>query len=154
MIGDPRQRPLPLFFEAPAERRAAPGTYDFDRDVRMLLSATLNRCGKNRAAVAAEMTLLIHGKGAQEITKVMLDKWCAHDGPRFPMAYLPAFVKATDDPQIIDDYAKLMGRRALNREQAQLAEYGALELQKRHATQRQKELGAGLPFSLLKGREA
>lgn len=149
MIGDPRQRQLSLFFEAPSKRPPTPGGYDFDREIRALLSAALRRSEKNRAAIAVEMTILIHGKGADEITKVMLDRWCAHDGPRFPMAFLPAFIQAVDDPRIIDEYAKLMGYRALNREQARLAEYGALELQKRDAAARQKELGGSLSVTLL-----
>lgn len=149
MTSDPRQRFLPLLFPAPAARRPAPAAYDFDSEVRGLISGALRRCAKDRNTIALEMTIIVHGKGADEITKVMLDRWCAHDGPRFPLSFLPALIQVTGDEALLDSFAKLMGYRALDREQARLAEFGALELQRRDVAHRLKRVGGQLSADLL-----
>lgn len=140
---NPNQLTLDRFFEIPKTTAPAPGSLDISSQLRNSLKRAIRECGKDRIFIAAEMTALVFGDaGDGEITKSQLDSWTApsRDGWRFPLEYLPAFVKATAAFWLLDDLAGFVGCKVLMGEQAALAEVGALVMQQEKLEGRMHQL--------------
>lgn len=142
---DPRQSSFPGFFEVPRAAESAPGAFDFDGRLRRLLNDAVKRCDKSRAVIAAEMTDLVFGDaGEGEITKAQLDSWTAPSRGewRFPLCYLPAFIKVTGAVDLLDAMAALVGCKVLAGEAVIDAELGRIDRQIAQLNERRKTIKA------------
>lgn len=128
---DTRQLTLDAMFMAPAPApRKDAGGLDVSLRVREELADTLSRAKErsggamDRYAVAAEMSRLT----GRDFSKHMLDRCTAPSAEdwRFPLEALPALTQATGDYRLLDLIAEACGCRVLRKEEAWLAEYGAL----------------------------
>lgn len=139
----PDQLSLDRYFEVERRPEPTPGALDYDARVRNLLSTAIKESDRSRAEIAAAMTDLVYGDaGEGEITKAQLDSWTAPSRAdwRFPLAYLPAFVKATNAHWLLDTIAESVGCKVLVGAEAVMAQVGALELQERHIKGRKAAL--------------
>ena len=119
-----------LFRSVPREPEPVPGAFDFDLQLRNLLNRAIKESPKSRAEIAAAMTDLVFGDaGDGEITKVQLDSWTAPSRGdwRFPLCYLPAFVKAADAVWLLDKVAAMVGCKVLVGSEALDAELGRIQ---------------------------
>lgn len=126
----PRQLNFDGYFEVPREPEPTAGSFGFDLELRNLLARAIKECPKSRAAIAAAMTDLVFGDaGDGEITKAQIDSWTApsHGEWRFPLCYLPAFVKATDSVWLLDRIAGRLGCKVLAGGQIMDAQIGAVD---------------------------
>lgn len=146
----PEQR---SFFDAAPE--ALP-LAEFGPQVRMLLAETLATArdvrGLDRFAVAAEMSRLMgDDSDGREITKRMLDNWCAPSALdwRFPLEALPLLIRATGDTRLLTLAASACGQKVVPPEAAMLGELMVLEMQERDLRQRKKALEKRLPKGAL-----
>lgn len=151
------RRPAPAeqrsFFDAPQEVLPLP---EFGQQVRMVLAETLATArevrGMDRFAVAAEMSRLMGDDGdAREMTKRMLDNYCAPSGLdwRFPLEALPLLVRATGDARLLTLTASACGQKVVPAEAAMLGELMLLEMQERDIRQQKKALEKRLPKGAL-----
>ena len=139
----PDQLSLDRFFEIPKTQDPVAGSLDISSQLRNALKTAITQSGKDRIYIAAEMTDLIFGEaGEGEVTKSQLDSWTApsRDGWRFPLEYLPAFVRATSAYWLLDLVAGFVGCKVLMGEQAALAEVGALEMQREKLEDRMRRI--------------
>jgi hypothetical protein len=142
---DDRQMKLGLteaLQEVPAPE-PAPGSANFDLELRALLSKALKQTTKSRAQVAADMTDLIYGDtDAGSITAAQLNSWTAgsHENWRFPAAFLPAFLIATGATFVLERLADKCGCQILVGEEAVLAEAAALRAVAQNAQKRLDQL--------------
>ncbi len=94
------------------------------------------------------MTMLL---GADEdgfrVTKAILDAFTAPSRGdwKFPLLYLPAFIKATGAVWLLDLIAEKCGCKMLVGEEALLAKWGALELQEQRIRTEKARLRKALP---------
>lgn len=140
----------PSFFDAvPAE--PIPLT-DFGQQVRTVLAETLasarDQRGLDRHAVAAEMNRLGgDGLDGREVTKRMLDNWCAPSAAdaRMPLEALPLLHHATGDGRLLTLLNTACGQKALPAEAAALGELMVIAMQKRELAERERELARRLP---------
>ncbi|MBX9750465.1 MAG: hypothetical protein K5Q68_12845 [Roseococcus sp.] len=146
----PEQR---SFFDAVPEALPA---REFGQQVRMVLTETLATArevrGLDRFAVAAEMSRLMGDDSeGREITKRMLDNYCAPSGTdwRFPLEALPLLCRATGDTRLLTLTAQACGMKALPAEAAALGELMLLEMQERELRERKRELQGRLPKGAL-----
>jgi hypothetical protein len=103
---DPQQPDLLTHFEAqPPPTRV--GSFDIDSELRHALSRALKDCDLSRYEVAAAISELV-GAG---VSKHMLDAYTAesHEGHKFPVQYLPAFVAVTGAAWVLDLIARKCG---------------------------------------------
>ncbi|MBX9752283.1 MAG: hypothetical protein K5Q68_22025 [Roseococcus sp.] len=142
----PEQR---SFFDAAPE--ALP-LHEFGQQVRTLLAETLATAreahGLDRFAVAAEMSRLMgEDSDGREVTKRMLDNYCAPSGTdwRFPLEALPLLCRATGDTRLLTLTVQACGMKALPAEAAALGELMLLEMQERELRERKKALEKRLP---------
>lgn len=149
MSTDPRQ---PSFFEIPKPPVAGPESLNVEADLRASLARAIQECAKGRPQIAAEMTVLLFGEAAEkgEVTVHMLNAWTApsRDAWRFPLGFLPAFVRVTGATWLLDWVAELCGCRVMVGDEALLAELGAIALVERHYGKRRRAIERALPASL------
>lgn len=146
----PEQR---SFFDAQPE--ALP-LAEFGQQVRTVLAETLagarDARGLDRFAVAAEMSRLMgDDSSGREMTKRMLDNYCAPSGTdwRFPLEALPLLIRATGDTRLLTLTASACGQKVVPAEAAMLGELMVLEMQERDLRQRKKALEKRLPKGAL-----
>lgn len=156
--GDRRQLSMDGYFTVPREPSPTPAAFDFDAQLRNLITRAIKESEKSRAETAAAMTDLIFGDaGDGEITKAQIDSWTAPSRTdwRFPLCYLPALIQATGAVWLLDRIAQMVGCKVLIGEQALLAQWGALEIQdqkiKADKQRLKKLLGADAAERLLAG---
>lgn len=125
-------------FEVPVPHEPLPGAFDFNKQLRALISKVLKECPKDRHEVAAVMSRLT----GQNITKYSLDSWTAEsrEGWRFPLEYLPAFEVAAETHQITAWLVNIRGGRLLIGKEALEAELGKIGRQKQELMQKERAL--------------
>lgn len=118
------------------ESQVDAGSLNIDIQVRELVSLSLKQTRLSRYEVAGKMSELL----GKEITKAMIDSWSAEskENHRFPLAYLPAFCKATGSRELVRFIADKCGGFYIESEEALLTELGRIEQQKKelHAKER------------------
>lgn len=102
---------------------------NIDTTVRRLINAAIDRCGKTRHEIAAEMSKSL----GVTVTKAMLDGWVSEHKRRlrFPVAFVEAFCRATGDDQLQRFSLGRRLRRALVVGEGELAKMEVRRLQRR-----------------------
>ncbi len=115
-----------------------PGRLDIDATLRELITRSLKASALSRYEVAAKMSLLL----GREITKSQLDSWSAEskDGHRFPLAYLPAFVAATGDREIVALLCRKANGHFIEGTDAIRLELGRIEEQKKDLQRKERAI--------------
>ncbi|WP_119301102.1 hypothetical protein [Dongia deserti] len=132
---DPRQATL---FDGDSSTVAS-GSLSFDREWRAALNQAIEECGFGRGNIATEMERLLGNDPDYPVSVALLNAWTAASKTdyRFPLIYLPAFVRATGATWLLDRLASKCGRVVVDDEMAQLAQARHEELQ---AVERRKQL--------------
>jgi hypothetical protein len=122
---DPRQVGL---FEG-TSATAACGSLNFDAEWRAALNRAIDECGFGRGNIAIEMERLLGGDPNYPVSVALLNAWTAPSKTdyRFPLTYLPAFIRATGAVWLLDVLAGKCGRVTLTGEEEQLVEIGRLQ---------------------------
>lgn len=120
---------------------AQTGTLNIAQAIRDTISETLKKSALSRFQVAGEMSNLT----GKEISKTMLDSWSAEsrEDHRFPLEYMPAFCKATNDMALLRLICGKCGGSYIEGQDALRLEYGrTIELEKKLARKKRaiKEL--------------
>lgn len=127
-------------FEIPTPVEPRPGSLNFNKELRRLLSDLLKKTPPSvtREVVAARMSELT----GDTVTKHMIDAWTAEsrEGWRFPLEYAPAFEVAVETTGLLAWFAQVRGGKALIGKDALDAEIGKLERWKEEANQEIKRL--------------
>lgn len=115
----------------------APGALDWDSTLRTMVTEAISRTGRSREQIADEMTFLT----GRNITALMLNAWTADskDQHRFPLAFLPAFCKATESYTLITHLAEMFELKVASAEQLELAALAERLIEKERT---QRELDA------------
>lgn len=117
---DPRQASL---FDASSTTPAGTGR-DLDLEWRAWLNEAIKQCPRSRAEIAAEIKRLIGDDPDYPISVALLNAWTAASKTdyRFPLIYLPAFIRATGADWLLERLASKLGRAVVTPDDAQLAE--------------------------------
>jgi hypothetical protein len=116
----------------------APGCLNIDAQIRGLVTQALKQTSLSRYEVAGKMSELI----GKEITKAMIDSWSAEskENHRFPLAYLPAFCRATGSREILRFLADKCGGFYIESAEALYTELGRIEQQKKELLEKEKTI--------------
>jgi hypothetical protein len=122
---DPRQAGL---FDG-ASATAACGSLQFDAEWRAALNKAIDECGFGRGNIAIEMERLLGGDPSYPVSVALLNAWTAPSKTdyRFPLTYLPAFIRATGATWLLDVLAGKCGCVTLTGEEQHLVEIGRLQ---------------------------
>ncbi|WP_119304997.1 hypothetical protein [Dongia deserti] len=117
---DPRQATL---FDSDSSTVAS-GSLNFDREWRAALNQAIEECGFGRANIATEMERLLGNDPDYPVSVALLNAWTAASKTdyRFPLIYLPAFVRATGAMWLLDRLASKCGRAIVDDELATIAQ--------------------------------
>jgi hypothetical protein len=117
---DPRQASL---FDSDSSTVAS-GSLNFDREWRAALNEAIDSSGKGRAQIAAEMERLIGADPDYPISVALLNAWTAASRTdyRFPLIYLPAFVRATGALWMLDRLVSKCGLATVDPELAMIGQ--------------------------------
>lgn len=118
------------------------GSLNFDREWRAALNQAIEECGFGRGNIAIEMERLLGNDPDYPVSVAMLNAWTAASKTdyRFPLTYLPAFIRATGAIWLIDVIAGKCGRVTLTNDEQQLVEIGRLQVRQRSDARRLKHL--------------
>ncbi|MBE7415118.1 MAG: hypothetical protein HS130_07790 [Deltaproteobacteria bacterium] len=122
--------------ERKKEDRTIAGSFSMEHRLNALLSKALKHCPLSRELVAGRMSELT----GEEITKTTIDAWTASSKAkhRFPAKYLPAFIEATGDREILKVMAEMTGCYLVEGEDALLTELGRIEKTKEELAKKEK----------------
>ncbi|WKZ32957.1 MAG: hypothetical protein QY316_00695 [Thermodesulfobacteriota bacterium] len=122
--------------ERKKEDRTIAGSFSMEHRLNALLSKALKHCPLSRELVAGKMSELT----GEEITKTTIDAWTASSKAkhRFPAKYLPAFIEATGDREILKVMAEMTGCYLVEGEDALLTELGRIEKTKEELAKKEK----------------
>lgn len=114
-----------------AKTAPIPGSLNIRQQIIAALKYALRHAGKSREVVADEMTLYT----GETITEEMISAWVAPSKPkhRFPLEYLPAFRRATDNLDALNVTSQACGAFTLRGPDALRADIRKLD-EKRQAT--------------------
>ncbi|MCM0018538.1 MAG: hypothetical protein NBV67_00940 [Tagaea sp.] len=123
---DPRQ--IMLGFDADNAPVPAPGSLNWDGELRAALGEAIKRSEKSRAEIAAEMETLLGNDPNFPIGVSTIDAWTAPSRTdwRFPLLYLPAFVQATGATWLLARVAGKSGHKIVAGKAAIAAELGSV----------------------------
>jgi hypothetical protein len=129
---DARQLALDGFFEVPKPIDPAPGSQNFDHELRGALHKAIKDSPLPREEIAAEMDRLLGSDPDYPVTKATLDSWTAPSRTdwRFPLLYLPAFVQVTGAHWVLELVARRCGCTVLVGKEALLAQLGQAKSEK------------------------
>ena len=146
VASDPRQ--TVLFGDE--DGRLPDGSLQFDHEWRVSMTRAIQQAGKPREAIAAEMERLLGNDPDHPVSKATLDAMTAPSRTnwRFPVGYLPAFVRATGAIWLIDRLAGRCGRAVVTEQDARRITLGEIraerirlqELEKRFERELRAEL--------------
>jgi hypothetical protein len=121
---DPRQANL---FDAGSATPAS-GSLQFDSEWRAALNRAIEECGFGRGNIAIEMERLLGNDPDYPVSVALINAWTAASKTdyRFPLIYLPAFVRATGADWLLDVLAGKCGRVTLTADEQRLVEIGRL----------------------------
>lgn len=119
-----------------ARTQATPGSLNIKHQVIAALASALRHAGKSREQIADEMTLYT----GEEITVHMINAWVCQskEHHRFPLEYLPAFRRATDNLDALNVASQACGAFTLRGPDALRADIRKLD-EKRQATRDQEK---------------
>lgn len=144
---DPRQILLGL---DEGKIAAAPGSLNWETELRAALAEAIAGSGKRRAEIAAEMETALGSDPHYPVSVSTLDAWTAPSRTdwRFPLHYLPAFVRATGAAWLLARVAAKCGHKVVAGRDALAAELGALiaqeeDLRARKTALRRQMRGSG-----------
>ncbi len=114
-----------------AKSAPVPGCFNIRQQVVAALSSALRHAGKSREQISDEMTLY----AGEEITVHMINAWVCQskENHRFPLEYLPAFRRATDNLDVLNVASQACGAFTLRGPDALRADIRKLD-EKRQAT--------------------
>lgn len=142
-VGDERQ---PTLFDA-TYTTAASGSLNFDVEWRAALNKAIEECGFGRGNIAIEMERLLGNDPDYPVSVSLLNAWTAPSKTdyRFPLLYLPAFIRATGATWLLEVLAGKCGRVTLTSEEEQLVEIGRLQKRVHDDRRRLQALVKGRP---------
>lgn len=117
---------------------------DLDGQIRETLADTLAgakaRLGLDRHAFAAEMNR--RQPGAREVSKNMLDRWCAQSAEdwQLPASRVPVICLIAQDYRLLELIAEASGHKAIPGQQAVLGELALAKVEQQQAAARVREL--------------
>ncbi len=119
-------------FDVPLPAAPLPGTHDYRIEVSGLVSAVLQEAGRDRYAIAADMSRLM-GSG---VTKNMLDAYSseARDEQNLPLYRVPALEAACGTHAITAWLARVRGARLSIGREALEQQLGRMQAQHDHIT--------------------
>lgn len=105
----------------------APGSLDFDRELRLALNRALKETPKDRFDVAAEMSRLT----GEEISKTTIDSWtgASRTSWNMPAKHLPAFIQATGAHWLLDQIATKVGCKVLAGDEIVAAKMAQIDIE-------------------------
>lgn len=117
---DPRQATL---FDS-ASSTPTSGSLNFDREWRMALNEAIEQCGHGRGNIATEMERLLGNDPDYPVSVALLNAWTAPSKTdyRFPLIYLPAFIRATGAFWLLDRLAGKCGLATVDPELAMIGQ--------------------------------
>ena len=125
--------------EIEAARQApTPGSLNIKFQVIAALKTALRHAGKSREQIADEMTLYT----GDDITADMINTWLAESKKkhRFPLEYLPAFRRATDNLDVLNVASQACGAFTLRGPDALRADIRKLDEKKKAKAEEAKAL--------------
>ena len=126
--------------EIAAQTAPVPGSLNIRHQIIAALKCALRHAGKSREQVADEMTLYT----GDLITDDMISTWLAASKPkhRFPLEYLPAFRRATDNLDALNVTSQACGAFTLRGPDALRADIRKLDEKSQAAKEQEKALVA------------
>ena len=117
-----------------------PGSLNIKYQVIAALTDALRHAGKSREQIADEMTVYT----GEEITVHMINAWVCQskENHRFPLEYLPAFRRATDNLEPLNVASRACGAFTLRGPDALRADIRKIEEKKQAKKAEEKELEA------------
>lgn len=124
--------------EMAAQAAPLPGSLNIKLQVTAALKHALSHAGKSREQIADEMTLYT----GELITDDMISTWLAASKPkhRFPLEYLPAFRKATNNLDVLNVASQACGAFTLRGPDALRADIRKLDEKRQAKKEEEKAL--------------
>ncbi|OGW36125.1 MAG: hypothetical protein A2X58_08580 [Nitrospirae bacterium GWC2_56_14] len=124
--------------EMAAQSAPVPGSLNIKYQIIAALKSALGNAGKTREKIAEEMTLYT----GEDITVDMINTWLAQSKQkhRFPLEYLPAFRKATDNLEVLNVTSLACGAFTLRGPDALRADIRKLDEKKKAKAEETKAL--------------
>lgn len=118
------------------DERTEAGSLNIKHRLKAILTQALKRNPLSRELIAGKMSELT----GEDITKTTIDAWTASskEKHRFPAEYVPAFIKAAGDREILKIMADMSGGYFIEGEDALLTELGRIEKQKEEIAKKEK----------------
>jgi hypothetical protein len=126
--------------ELAAQTEPLPGSLNIKFPVIASLTSALRHSGKSREQIADEMTVYL----GEEITVHMINAWVCQskENHRFPLEYLPAFRKATNNLEALNVTSRACGAFTLRGPDALRADIRKLDEQKQANKEKDRALEA------------
>jgi len=126
--------------ELAAQSAPVPGSLNIKHQLIPALISALRHSGKSREQIADEMTVYT----GEEITVHMINAWVCQskENHRFPLEYLPAFRKATNNLEALNITSRACGTFTLRGPDALRADIRKLDEQKQAKKEEEKALEA------------
>lgn len=127
-----------LFATIPQAFPMTPGSWNFRREIAVVMGEAIKVCPKDRYQIAADMSRLL----GREITANMLDKYTSEASeeyiPNFETAI--AFDAATESTALANFHASKLGCRVLPGKESPMAELGRLGHMKDELAKQEKAI--------------
>lgn len=127
-----------LFSSIPQAHPMTPGSWNFRREIAVVMGDAIKACHKDRWQIAADMSRLI----GREISANTLDKYTSEASedhiPNLETAI--AFDAATEQTALADFFARKLGCRVLPGKDSLLAELGRIEQMKGDLAKQEKAI--------------
>jgi len=119
-----------------------PGDLNISLRIRDAISQALRKSKLSRYQIAALMSELT----GSDISKTMLDAYSADSKEyhRFPLEWVPAFIRATGDEAILKAVAEAAGCQVVSGDEAVYAEIARLERQEEEIRRKKEILRKGI----------
>lgn len=123
---------------AAAKQAPIPGSLNIRQQTIAALTSALRHAGKSREQIADEMTLY----AGEEITVHMINAWVCQskENHRFPLEYLPAFRRATDNLDVLNVASQACGAFTLRGPDALRADIRKLDEKRQAKKEEEKAL--------------